>query len=123
MTEPIQIGAVFEVPHPFILDDYEGLDEDGPFKTKSWRPGTRPEMCGPEDCEMVADAMGVQIVTVVSTHKPGRFPERVFYTRRWRAPTGREFGQGKLHTKTSQAFRRLIKGYRHPFQLLDRAAA
>lgn len=119
MSEPIKIGAVIEVAHPFIRDTYTEWDSDGPCEMKTWRPGTRGEPCGPEDFEMVAEGIGTQIITVVSTHKPGRFPERVFFTRKWRDPNGREFGKGKLHITVAQAFRRLIKGYRHEYRVIE----
>lgn len=57
---------------------------------------------------------------VVATFKPGRFPERVFYTRRWVDPDGREFGKtGRLLIATAGQFRRLLKGYRHPFAVCE----
>ena len=119
MSDPIVIGAVIEVAHPFILEEYNGLDVDGPFTTKSWRPGVRMEQTGPEDFDPFADGVGTQIVTVVSKHKPGKWPERVFYTRRWRAPNGSEFGKTKMRITTVQAFRTLIKGYRHHYQMAE----
>lgn len=103
-----------------MLTTYDGFDEDGPFTAKTWAPGVYHINLPPDgDTETRADGIGVQIITVVSTHKPGRFPERVFYIRRWRDPVGREFGNPKLHIKTAQAFRRLIRGYRHEYVLAD----
>lgn len=122
MHDPIIPGAEIEVAHPFIRDTYNGYDSDGPFEQKTWRPGVRHEHLPPEgDTEAFADGIGTQIITIISTHKPGRFPERVFFTRKWRDPSGHEFGKTKLHSKTAQAFRRLIRGYRHEYILTDLA--
>ena len=114
-------GTVFDVAYPFVREDVQLFGEDGHYTTKSWRPGVRFEPVYPDDSEAVADGMGAQIVTVVSTHKPGpTWPERVFYTREWRNPTGGRFGKKGLRVKTTAAFRRLIQGYRHHFEMASR---
>lgn len=60
------------------------------------------------------------VLDVVATFKPGRFPERVFYTRRWIDPDGREFGKtNKLRATTTAHFRSLLKGYRHDFEVIE----
>ncbi|MHB8272003.1 hypothetical protein [Bradyrhizobium sp.] len=117
MVDEIKVGAEIEVAHPFIREEYHGFDEDGPFKRMSWRPGTRVEPIYPDDAEEVADGIGTQILTIVSIHKPGRFPSRVFFTRRWRDPDGREFGKTKCHIKTLQAFRRRCRSFGYEFRL------
>lgn len=119
MADDFTIGAEIEVPHPFIRDTFRGFDADGPFEQGTWRPGTRFEQCAPDDYEAVADAIGQQIATIVGLYKPGRFPARVFFTRRWRDPNGREFGKGKLRILTIGCFRQLVRGYRHEFRLLE----
>jgi hypothetical protein len=113
----LEEGNVFRAPYPFVRDEYDSPEEDGIVKVKTWKPGTRFEWVGPEDTECVADAVGEIILTVVSIHKPGRFPTRVFFTRRWRDPKGREFGKTKLHICTAEKFRRLASGYAHEFQI------
>lgn len=121
-------GLVFTVPHPFVREEVS-LPPDDPQATglnivMSWRPGVRFELTGPwGDSETLADGMGSQILTVVSEHKPGRFPTRVFYTRQWRSPSGKLFGKPALRIKTKDAFLRLVKGYRHDFQLARAEAA
>lgn len=117
MSDEFKPGAEIEVAHPFVREEYHGYDEDGPFKRMSWRPGTRVEPVPPDSAEEVADAIGTQIITVVSVHKPGRFPSRVFFTRRWRDPDGREFGKTKCHIKTEQALRRRCRGFGYEFSL------
>ena len=100
-------------------------DGEGPAKTMSWRPGVRfetVEVCnryGEPDynSETVADGVGSQTLTVVSIHKPGRFPTRVFYTRTWTDPKGKTFGKTKLRFITAGAFKTLLRGYRHEFIL------
>lgn len=116
MTE-IEAGAQFSAPYPFVRDTYTRFDHDGPSETGTWRPGVRPEPASPEDDENVADAIGRITLTVVSTHKPGRFPMRVFFTRQWESPEGKTFGKPKLHIATVEKFRRLAAGYRHEFRL------
>lgn len=124
MTTPLSTlsaGDVFEVVYPFVrdvFDDYEDdwrTGESHSKKVPTWKPGTIAESCGPEDFEDVCHARGAMLLTVVSIHKPGRFPTRVFYTRQWRSPDGKTFGKGGLRMTTSAAFRRLCSGYRVPY--------
>jgi hypothetical protein len=117
MSNEFTPGAEIEVAHPFIREVYNGFEEDGPFSTLSWRPGTRVDPHGPEDVEDVADGIGAQIIKVVSVHKPGRYPTRVFFSRTWRDPEGREFGKTKLCMATSSAFRRRCNGYRYEYRV------
>lgn len=119
--DPIKVGAEIEVAHPFVRSTYTDFDGERPYERPTWRPGTRGEMIPPDDSEMVADGIGTQIVTVVSIHKPGPFPARVFFTRRWRDPDGREFGKNKLHIKSTQGFRSIINGFRHEYRLIESA--
>lgn len=120
----IVVGAVFVVPHPFLkgeFDRYLGSDGEGNAdfdRVESWTPGVRfePGPCAygddPDTVEAY-DGTGAQILTVAAVFKPGKFPTRVFYTRKWRDPRGVEFGKGKLHIKTIANFRQIIAGYRH----------
>lgn len=118
MSTDFKAGAEIEVAHPFVREKYHGMSEDGPFETMTWRPGVRNEFVPPDTGEMVADGIGTQIMTVVSVHKPGKFPSRVFFTRRWRSPDGREFGKPKLCVTTTAAFRTRTNGYRHEFRVV-----
>lgn len=117
----IEAGVVFSVAHPFCREKVSlpGDDPEGPYsvETMSWRPGIRYEYgdnAYGDDPDTVKeyDGMGAQILTVVAVFKPGRFPTRVFYTRKWRTPDGKEFGKGGLRIKITSAFKRLIAGYR-----------
>ena len=128
MTEKIQAGKTYTVTgYPFVRYVANLLDEDdgNPYQTEGWRPGftkEEDENAGSHFPELhyVADGTGSMVLDVVATFKPGRFPERVFYTRRWVDPDGREFGKpGKLRIATTGQFRRLIKGYRHSFELSE----
>lgn len=118
------IGETFECVYPFVRDTFERVDaceESVDFvTTDTWKPGTRNELVGNEsDTESCADGMGRMVLTVVSTHKPGRYPMRVFYTRSWVTPDGKAFGKTKCRMSTVGAFRSLAGGYRHPFVLLE----
>ncbi len=104
-------GQRFEVEYPFVLETY--TDNEG--ETLSWKPGIEFVANGPEDFDAIAHAMGKQLLTVVSVHKPGPFPTRVFYQRAWENPKGRAFGKPKLRMTTQSNFRVMLKGYRHPF--------
>jgi hypothetical protein len=122
MSKPTY-GPHFVVRYPFINDIYETVKDDGPVKVHSWRPGVRFEPVGPEDNEAVADGEGNMILTVVASFKPGHFPERVFFTRRFVSPDGQEFGNHKLHIVTAEKFRRMVKGYQFSYLLAEAGAA
>jgi hypothetical protein len=122
MTDALKPGAEIEIAYPFVRESVSLFDGDGYSETLSWRPGTRGELVAPDDSEMVADGIGAQIMTIISIHKPGRFPERVFFTRRWRDPSGKEFGKSKLCMTTSGAFRLRAKGFRHEYRMSDPVA-
>lgn len=109
-------GQFHEVAYPFVRELVSLFDGEGPADTWSWRPGVRYELVPPDDSEAIADGLGQVSYTVVATFKPGSFPERVFYTRRWRAPDGREFGKSCLHIATAAKFTGLLTGYRHEFR-------
>lgn len=124
MSKP-EYGPNFVVIYPFIHETYESFEEDGPVKDHSWKPGVRYEYCAPDDTEAVADGEGRMILTIVASFKPGHYPERVFFTRRFVAPNGYEFGKRKLHIVTAEKFRRLAKGYQFEYRVAkaDEAAA
>jgi hypothetical protein len=114
----INIGDEIEIPYPFVLEDFHGMEADGPTIRKSWRPGTRVEPVYPDDAEQVADGMGCQIMKVVGIYKAGKFPTRVFFTRSWVDPKGRSFGKHKLCIMTKDAFRRRCKGFIYEYRLM-----
>ena len=126
MTEKIQSGQTHTVTgYPFGRYVADLIIEDGYYRTEGWRPGCtaeedeRDEHGYPSNV-VVADGTGSMVLEVVATFKPGRFPERVFYTRRWVDPDGREFGKpNKLRVTTAAHFRRLLKGYRHDFEVSE----
>jgi hypothetical protein len=114
---------VYVVPFPFLRCKVSLWDEDGGCEIDGWKPGTEfrgvTEYC---DGERFADAIGEMIVTEVSRHKPGRYPERVFFMRRWRNPDGEEFGKSGLQVAVASKFARTIAGYSYPFTLDDRSS-
>ena len=110
-------GQVIEFDYPFVKTMVTMWDEAGPCDVRGWKPGVRHIYVSPYgDTDTIADGMGKQICEVVSLHKPGRFPERIFYTRRWRDPNGKEFGKGALRIATVGTFRTLIRGFRHEYR-------
>lgn len=118
---PPAVGEVFTVPYPFSRSTYEAIDCDengiNVATVPSWKVGPTSEYVQPDDTESVADAMGKCVLTVVSVHKPGKYPARVFFTRTWIAPDGKAFGKAKLRIATASAFAVLAGGYRHEFRL------
>lgn len=111
-------GSEHRVAYPMVLEPVTLLDEGGPYETKSWRPGVRyvnEAPCG--ESAAYADGVGWMIIKVVSVHKPGKYPERVFYTRTWIDPAGLVFGKKKLRVTTTQAFRAMAKGYRYEYEV------
>lgn len=114
-----QPGQVFNVQYPFVRTTWERLDGDDEsgFTTTEmpgWKPGVRYTQVGPEgDTRTHMDAFGVMMLTVVSVHKPGKYPTRVFYTRTWINPEGVAFGKGKLRVTSQSAFTGYTRGYRH----------
>lgn len=118
MKTPLTEGQEFRITYPFVLESNPMHDQDDTnIPEQSWKPGSRFEydMHGGTDCW--ADNEGEMILTVVSVHKPGKFPERVFFKRKWIDPDGKEFGKSKLRMTTTAAFRSLCNGYRHKYEL------
>lgn len=122
MTADINIaaGASFTVAHPFCweLASKPGDDPEGPWNIEfmSWRPGVRFALRGHGEYHHGVEefeGVGAQVLTVVGVFKPGKYPARVFYTRKWRDPDGKEFGKGALRIKVTSAFKRLLRGYHH----------
>jgi hypothetical protein len=114
-------GESVEVPHPFIREEYSASDGDGKYSNYiGWRPGVKSEFLRSGSEDRRADGIGAQILTLVGRYRPGEFPERVFYTRKWRDPEGRVFGKNKLHTKTVGNFNTLVRGYRGYFYVQRR---
>jgi len=114
MTLEIKVGATIDVGYPFVR---ESISLFGEAAIMTWRPGTRFEPVPPDDTRSFADAIGAMVLTIVSIHRPGKFPTRVFYTRRWRGPDGREFGKNNLHVRTLGYFKALCRGYRYDFEV------
>lgn len=105
------------VKYPFVREQVQLIGDDGPYDTKSWRPGVRWEDVSPEDVGAVADGEGHMMLTVVGAYKPDRFPTRIFYTRQFSDPDGHVFGKTKLHICTLEKFRRISSAYQHGYML------
>lgn len=121
MTALPQAGDVFRVRYPFVRCKATICGEDGPEEIDSWRPGVSIELWGPEgdDTEIVANGEGEMVLTVIDVHKPGRFPTRVFYTRKFIRPDGASFGKGGLRMTTVEAFKRRAAGYQLAYAVED----
>lgn len=111
----ITAGKVFEVPYPFKMGKFTEFDECGSYVDERYVPGFY--IAKDDDDLPAADAMGAAIYEVVSIHKPGKYLDRVFYTRRWRCPEGICFGGGRLMACSITKFRKLLKGCAYGFNL------
>lgn len=105
---PLEPGTAFKVQFPFVMEVATAVDEDGPYDVPSWRPGSKHDDDGAH-----YHGVGFMILTVVSVHKPGNYPPRVFYTRKWIDPQGKTFGKNNLRVTSQGNFRRLVQGYRY----------
>lgn len=117
-------GDVFTVRYPFIRSVYHGQDDaDGSdYQSECWRPGIEyADADGYHDPRPYAHGRGVQTLTVVSTHKPGRYQTRVFYTRQWTDPDGKMFGKTKLMMTTAEKFRRISQKFSVDYDVEDDA--
>jgi len=113
----ISIDQVFEVDYPFYLGEYTRYYAGEVEMGETWVPGCKSEIIYPDDCGFVAEGMGKMLLTLVDIHKPGRFPERVFYTRKWIDPDGDTFGSSRLHITTTPTFKRRAAGYYHEYRI------
>lgn len=122
----IKEGDVFEIEYPFtrapteeeVFGETETLINHNTGKVYDpWRPGTHYDEASHnyDEPPLICDGLGQMILTVVSVHRPGTFPTRVFYTRKWRSPSGAEFGKNKLRIHALGHFTRLRKGYWHEY--------
>ena len=115
----LKIGETYRVKYPFIMAEHTTVDLDGqPVCKECWRPGTRDEFVPPDTGEAVADDEGAMLLTVVDIHKPGRYPERVFYTRKWEDPEGGAFGATKLHITTTPTFKRRATSFYYEYRVV-----
>ena len=128
MRTKFKAGDKFEVRYPFVRTTAYVPGEDGEIEMDGWRPGCEAQDGGRGEMPMIewfahAHAHGQMLLEVVSTHKPGKFLDRIFYVRHWRDPDGKEFGKNNLRVATASSFGRLLKGYRHDYECDDEEEA
>ena len=112
MEMNLEVKAEYRVKFPFVMKDATKFGFNGEVEAEEcWVPGCNNEYVYPDDIGMIADAEGEMVLTVIDIHKPGRFPARVFYTRKFINPDGDEFGKNKLHMTTVPTFKRRASGY------------
>jgi len=123
------MNTIINVKFPFVRETYSGpTAEPGVWANDlpTWKPGTRREWSeGDYDTEewWVADGEGLMLLEVLGTYKPGKYPERTFYLRRFVDPTGKEFGKAKVRVIATGAFKSMAKGYRHTYALSNKEVA
>lgn len=114
------MDKVTTIPYPFVRCKASIFDGEGYAEIDSWRPGTEYGPPDPySDVERQADGIGSMTITEVGRYKPGRFPERVFYTRTFTTPDGVAFGKGGLHVAVASKFSRITTRYGHPYKVID----
>jgi hypothetical protein len=120
------LPETIEVPYPFVMDAYNGVDEEGQgFSTESWRPGTKPVTVSVDEIfgdisQYIAQGMGHMLIRVVKVVRlPKHYKTRVFYVRQWRDPDGKVFGKTALKVATADAFKRLLNGFRYSYRLVE----
>lgn len=126
--DDLHSGDEFRFAYPFVRSTFMDFEDDGEGRLQgkeraTWKPGIFYQYTshyGDSDC--FANGTGEAILTVISTHKPGKFPARVFFTRRWKDPDGKEFGRHKCHVATLQKFSRLTRGYAYEYKITTDAA-
>ena len=104
----IKRGQVYRVEFPFV----RMFDNQFGDNYESWKPGytTDPHEDG-YGVILKATGMGVAIIKIVSVcNLPGRYHQRIFFTRKWEAPDGYSFGNGHLEVRTIGKFKELIGG-------------
>jgi hypothetical protein len=114
----INVGDVFRVTYPFVLKEISLWDDEGLNKFKSWVPGIDYELVYPDESKPIAHGEGYMILEVISTHKPGKYPERVFFTRKYSDPDGKIFGKGNLHICSLQKFKRIASSYQFEYEIM-----
>ncbi|MGD1957176.1 MAG: hypothetical protein ACFBZ9_18515 [Sphingomonadales bacterium] len=107
-----EAGQLFEISYPFYRDEYD-----------LWTPGHTSRFVHPDDFEAVAHAEGKMILEIMDVHRPGAYPTRVFYTRRFIDPEGNPFGNERysraLRITTVPHFRRKAEGYAFDYVLVE----
>lgn len=118
-------GSEHRAPFPFVRTTWEAPPEDPcemdaePNIQPTWKPGVEHDNIDQYSTVTYADGVGEVIYAVIAVFKPGSYPTRIFYLRSWIDPYGRRFGSTKLRVTTQQHFRRLIKGYRHDYEMAE----
>lgn len=110
----IIIDKTYSIRYPFVKDSYFDFSCEEDTLKIGWRPGVNCRKDDDYHGEFYAEGEGLMLLTVVSIHKPGKYPERVFYTKSWVSPDGVKFGKPGLKITTFAAFKNQIKGYRYP---------
>lgn len=115
-------GETYEISFPFKRGEYEpypdyeepasGATFCRPKPQSTWIPGW-DSGADYYDEWTACEGWGAEIRTVVSVHRPGHYPERVFYIRQWRDPDGRLFGKKRLRILASRDFRSWARGTRY----------
>jgi len=117
----IEAGETYEAVYPFVITRWTIYSDGENGETtgediQSWRPGCHV-YDNPDGGVSVAEGIGSCLFTVISVHRPGNYPERVFYTRKWKGPDGKVFGKNDLKITTTGNFRRMLKGYRYDYDI------
>lgn len=115
MTDRFAAGDVFERDHPFTLVIERGFEPDDAYER--WRPGVWNVDDTGEDVLPSCTALGRVKFTVVSSHRPPGYPERVFFKREFTCPDGKRYAPGKLMNCITRKFRKDIAAFPFAFEV------
>lgn len=100
----VNVGK-YVIACPFYLPDGHITNGDGVSSPLGWVPGFNPDL---DSDAQVYNGVGKKIITVVSTHKPGRYPKRIFYRVQWEMPEGYVFGKNRVKVMSEGNFKRYV---------------
>lgn len=117
MSDIYKQGDVFAVDAMFCRTLHSFYDGSGDNEFLSWKPGFEFEArtCAELEPYPVFHGWGKVVYTVISYHKlPKPYPARVFYTRKFVDPDGKEFGKNGLKIKSVGNFKSMVKAKSFP---------
>lgn len=109
----LEHGTKFSRPHPFTMVTENKHDPEREYER--WRPGAWELVMHGTSSIAACHEMGTVTFTVVSTHKPPGYPERVFFTRQFFLPDGEKYAPARLMNCVKRKFLRDVANYPVPF--------
>lgn len=104
----------YRVIYPFHKGKRELYDEaaDARLEKEVWEAGVTWDQIDEYEAIACADAVGTMVLVEIGRYTPPGYRERVFFTRYFIDPDGKEFGKKDLRMVGAAKFRRLCQGFR-----------